>query len=92
MPDTKYGFHFEPLEADVDQIVQRFLDNLKFNMGKDEFSATPFDCYYSIFTDRQGLPCRSLDCISAEPVCRRCQACLLSIPGVFDRTQLSNAC
>ncbi|PKN71992.1 MAG: glycogen phosphorylase [Candidatus Cloacimonetes bacterium HGW-Cloacimonetes-3] len=35
------------VESSAAQIVMRFMQHLKFELGKDEFSATPLDCYLS---------------------------------------------
>ncbi len=35
------------IEGTAEEIVHRFIEHLKFDLGKDEFSATPYDCYVS---------------------------------------------
>ena len=42
-PNAKWQFSSTP--TTVDTIVERFLHNLKYDLGKDRFSATPYDCY-----------------------------------------------
>ncbi len=41
MPD----WQFTSLGQNASTIVSRFLQNLKYTLGKDRFSATPYDCY-----------------------------------------------
>jgi len=36
------------IEGTAEEIVHRFIEHLKFDLGKDEFSATPYDCYVSL--------------------------------------------
>ena len=38
------------LEGSTEEIVQRFVGYLKYERGKDEFSATPLDCFLSFAT------------------------------------------
>lgn len=38
------------LKGAAEEIVQRFVSNLKYERGKDQFSATPMDCYISFAT------------------------------------------
>jgi len=45
MTSKPYSFSFPDLKPGVDEMIRRFLQNLKFGLGKDQFSATPFDCY-----------------------------------------------
>lgn len=35
------------IEGTAEEIVQRFIGHLKYDLGKDEFSASPYDCYVS---------------------------------------------
>lgn len=38
-------WQFSSTDTSVDTIVGRFLYKLKYDLGKDQFSATPYDCY-----------------------------------------------
>ena len=38
------------LKGAAEEIVQRFVANLKYERGKDQYSATPMDCYISFAT------------------------------------------
>ncbi|MCK9557821.1 MAG: glycogen/starch/alpha-glucan phosphorylase, partial [Candidatus Cloacimonetes bacterium] len=38
-------WQFSSTDISVDTIVDRFLHNLKYDLGKDRFSATAYDCY-----------------------------------------------
>ncbi len=42
-PNAKW--QFSSTKPSVETIVNRFLHNLKYDLGKDRFSATPYDCY-----------------------------------------------
>ncbi len=35
------------INGTVEEIVLRFMEHLKFDLGKDQFSAAPYDCYIS---------------------------------------------
>lgn len=41
--------HFTALElsSDGDTIIKRFVEHLNFELGKDQYTATPYDCYYA---------------------------------------------
>ncbi len=39
------SWNFSSLDANVDTIIDRFLQNLKYEQGKDQFAATAYDCY-----------------------------------------------
>lgn len=47
--DKKFAGQFSStqLKPDYGNIAARFIDHLKFNRGKDQYSATPYDCYIS---------------------------------------------
>jgi starch phosphorylase len=35
------------IEGTAEEIVHRFIEHLKYDLGKDEYSASPYDCYVS---------------------------------------------
>jgi starch phosphorylase len=82
---------FLRLKGSAAEIVTRFVNHLKYTRGKDQFSATPLDCYLSFAASvRDILLDRWLDTQPKEYAARRKRVYYLSMEYLIGRS-LGNA-